>query len=103
MSRYLPMIIIVIAAMLAFVGGAVLARRRGYHKEGNIIARCGQGHLFTTVWVGPPSIRRVYLGWGRLQRCPVGDHWTLVRRVDESTLSAEEKKAAHKIKDGVRA
>lgn len=54
------------------------------------IVRCGQGHLFETIWVPLASIKAVRLGPWRFQRCPVGNHWSLVHGVDESTLAPEE-------------
>jgi hypothetical protein len=54
------------------------------------IVRCGQGHLFETIWVPLASFKAVRLGSRRLQRCPVGHHWSRVERVDPSTLTPEE-------------
>ncbi len=103
MSIALPLIIVVVAALIAFGVGAWLARRTGHReKRGDVIVRCGRGHLFTTVWNAPFSVRRLDLGWGRLQRCPVGNHLSLVRVVDDSILSAEERKLAKKQRDGVK-
>jgi hypothetical protein len=41
----------------------------------------------------------VRLGRVRFQRCPIGRHWTLVQRVDVSTLTAEEIGAARSAHD----
>jgi hypothetical protein len=73
-------------------------RRRGYSGfGGNTIVRCRDGHLFTTIWVPGVSVKAVRLGLARIQRCPVGAHWSLVRPVKDSDLSQEEREfaAAH--------
>jgi hypothetical protein len=65
---------------------------------GNVAVRCRQGHLFTTIWIPGASVKALRLGWWRLQRCPVGRHWSLVRPVRESELSEEQRReaAAHR-------
>jgi hypothetical protein len=40
------------------------------------------------------SLKAVRLWNVRFGRCPIGHHWTLVKPVDESTLSADELAAA---------
>ena len=65
-------------------------RRRGYPGAGNVVVRCRQGHLFTTLWVPGVSLKSVRLGPWRVQRCPVGTHWSVVAPVRKSDLSAEE-------------
>ncbi len=52
--------------------------------------RCRAGHLFTTTLVPGMSFKAVRLWNVRFERCPVGRHWSIVERVDESTLSPEE-------------
>lgn len=94
-----PIIIVVVAALLAFAAGALLARRRGYIQIGEVVARCGRGHLFTTDWNRKLSLREISLGWTRLQRCPVGDHWSFVRLVEDSALTSEEKRLAREQRD----
>ena len=100
MDKIIPLIIIVVAAALAFAAGAVLAHRQGYKQKGEVVARCRRGHLFTTVWVARFSIRRLDLGWAKIQRCPVGHHLSVVVPVDEATLTKEDKKAAKEYNDG---
>jgi hypothetical protein len=56
--------------------------------------RCRDGHLFTTIWVPLGSLKAVRLGDPRFQRCPVGGHWTTVRRLAPSAGAAELKAAA---------
>jgi hypothetical protein len=66
---------------------------------GNTIVRCRAGHLFTTIWIPGASLKSVRLGPARLQRCPVGKHWTLVVPVKDSQLTDEEKRAASERRD----
>jgi hypothetical protein len=99
MDTVLPLIILVVAAIIAFGAGAVIAGRRSRAQLGRTPARCRQGHLFTTVWGVKGAHRASDFGWMRIQRCPVGGHLTLVYPVDESTLTREEKKLAKEIVD----
>jgi hypothetical protein len=66
----------------------------GYRLGGDVVVRCRQGHLFTTIWVPGASLKAVRFGWWRLQRCPVGQHWSLVSPVREADLTADELRAA---------
>jgi len=91
---------LVAAAVVGFYGAATLvARRRGYPMGGNVVVRCAKGHLFTTIWVPGASFKSVRLGWWRLQRCPVGKHWTLVTPAKESNLTDEERWFAEQHRD----
>ena len=63
------------------------------------IVRCSAGHLFTTKWMALGSFKAIRLGPVRYQRCPVGHHWTLIRRVDPDSLTKQEREAAAKIHD----
>lgn len=81
-----------IAALCAEI--LVVARRRGFLFGVNTIVRCRDGHLFTTIWIPGGSVKAVRLGWWRLQRCPVGMHWSLVTPVKVSDLSDEERELA---------
>ena len=77
------------------VGAEVLAlRSRGYGMGGNVVVRCRQGHLFTTIWIPGGSLKALRLGWARVQRCPVGGHWSLVTPVRLSELTDEERQSA---------
>jgi hypothetical protein len=78
---------------------AVGLRRKSGRMAGTVVVRCRAGHLFTTIWIPGASIKSVRLGWLRLQRCPVGRHWTLVTPVRESDLTAEELTAARRVRD----
>jgi hypothetical protein len=97
--RRLRQAIPVLAAVTVLVGGTVIARRRGYLIGRNLIVRCRQGHLFTTIWLPGVSLKSIRLGWARIQRCPVGKHWSLVTPVRESDLSAEEVAGARASRD----
>jgi hypothetical protein len=59
-----------------------------------VIVRCRQGHLFTTIWIPLASFKAIRLGSVRLQRCPVGHHWSLVSPVRASELTDEERSFA---------
>ena len=52
--------------------------RRGYGLGGRIEVECRDGHHFTTLWIPGVSLTSLRLGWWRLQRCPVGHHWSLI-------------------------
>lgn len=67
---------------------------RGYPIGGNLIVRCRDGHLFTTLWVPSASIKSLRLGWVRFQWCPVGRHWSLVTPVRGSELTPKEERRA---------
>lgn len=73
---------------------AVMLRVRGYRLAGEVVVRCREDHLFTTIWVPGVSVKSVRLGWWRLQRCPVGVHWSIVTPVRQSELTEEEKRTA---------
>ena len=89
--------LIVVGAALA--GATLVARRLGYKVGGNTIVRCRQGHLFTTIWVPGASLKSIRLGWARLQRCPVGQHWSLVTPVKDADLTDDERRDAAQHRD----
>lgn len=62
---------------------------------GNLVVRCRSGHLFTTIWIPAVSIKALRLGPWRVQRCPVGHHWSVVTPVKEGALTAEQRADAH--------
>jgi hypothetical protein len=89
---------------LAILAGAVIAEtipiwRHGYGIGGNVIVRCGKGHLFTTIWLPAASLKSLRFGARRFQYCPVGHHWSLVKLVRESELSSRQRRAARGRKD----
>ncbi len=61
---------------------------------GNVIVRCRDGHLFTTMWIPAVSVKALRLGPWRVQRCPVGHHWTIVTPVRETELTPEQLESA---------
>src|SRR5262249_19207235 len=88
-----------IAAVVFNVVGTLIARRLGYPVGGNVVVRCRRGHLFTTLWIPGASLKAIRLGWWRIQRCPVGPHWSIVVPVREADLSTRELRRAHELKD----
>src|ERR1700758_3397373 len=73
--------------------------RRGYGVGGHVVVRCRRGHLFTTLWLPGVSVKSLRLGWWRLERCPVGRHWSLVTPVRRSDLTDDERRAADEARD----
>lgn len=86
-------------AIGVIAGGTLIGRRLGYRFGTNAIVRCRQGHLFTTIWIPGVKLKAVDLVVARLQRCPVGKHWTMVVPVKESTLSEEDRRVARENRD----
>jgi len=78
---------------------AIMLRRRSGRFAGSVVVRCRSGHLFTTIWIPGASVKAVRAGPWRLQRCPVGHHWSIVTPVKESALSRRQRRAAHAAKD----
>jgi hypothetical protein len=66
---------------------------------GKVVVRCRHGHLYTTIWVPGASVKSVRLGFWRFQRCPVGQHWSIVTPVRESDLSEREQQMARETRD----
>jgi hypothetical protein len=95
LRRAIPMV--AVAAILA--GGTAIARRRGYLIGRNLTVRCHRGHLFTTMWLPGASLKSIRLGWARIQRCPVGKHWTVVTPVRENDLRDDERQNARATRD----
>jgi hypothetical protein len=84
-----------LALVVAFYAAATLvARRLGYRFGPNLVVRCRRGHLFTTIWIPGLSVKSIRLGWWRLQRCPVGPHWSIVTPVKDASLTEEERRLA---------
>lgn len=77
----------------------ILMKLRGYPIGGNLVVRCRRGHLFTTLWIPGVSVKAFRFGWWRVQRCPVGRHWSVVTPVRESDLSARERRRASQVRD----
>jgi hypothetical protein len=85
--------------LAAEILATIAARLLGYGVGGNTIVRCRRGHLFTTIWLPGVSVKSIRLGWWRIQRCPVGGHWSLVVPVREAELTVTEREAARETKD----
>ena len=87
-------------ALVSVLGEAVVVgRRRGRLIGASTIVRCRRGHLFTTLWIPGASVKAIRLGVWRLQRCPVGGHWSLVTPVKTSDLSRRERRRASRRHD----
>ncbi len=86
-------------ATVAFAVELAALRRRGYPFGGNVVVRCGEGHLFTTIWIPGGSVKALRLGPWRVQRCPVGHHWSIVAPVDRGGLSRGELRRAASERD----
>lgn len=89
-------VLIVVIALYAIV---TVRTARTNDEGGWSVVRCRQGHLFETVWVPGGSFKAVRLGPLRYQRCPVGQHWAWIRRVDPSTLTPGELADARAARD----
>ena len=76
------------------VGGTLIARRLGYQLGTNTVVRCRQGHLFTTIWIPGIKLKELDLIVARVQRCPVGQHWSLVVPVREADLTDADRQFA---------
>jgi hypothetical protein len=81
------------------VAEPVAMKLRGCPIGGNLVVRCREGHLFTTIWIPGASLKAVRLGWWRFQRCPVGGHWSIVTPVRRSELSEGERREALRRRD----
>ena len=92
----LPLLVIVAVV----VGGTIVGQRRGVRFGSEVVVRCSEGHLFTTVWVPGVSLKAVRLGWLRFQHCPVGDHWSFVVPMSDDDLTEQERYLASQFRDG---
>lgn len=89
-----------VLAIAAGIGAEAIALwARGYPMGTDVVVRCRRGHLFSTIWLPGISVKSLRLIWWRGQRCPVGNHWTIVTPVRRGELSADEARAAHSRKD----
>jgi hypothetical protein len=88
--------LLLLAAALA---EPVAMKLRGYPLGGDLVVRCRQGHLFTTLWIPGVSVKAIRLGPWRIQRCPVGSHWSLVTPVKAAVLTESDKQLAHRRRD----
>jgi hypothetical protein len=87
--------------LVALLAEPVAMWLRGYPLGGRLVVRCRRGHLFTTLWIPGVSFKALRLGWLRVQRCPVGNHWTIVTPVKRSELTASQREAAAEHRDSL--
>ena len=97
MSRRVVKVVLITAGVA--VGGTLIARRLGYKLGTNTVVRCRQGHLFTTIWIPGVKLKELDLVVARVQRCPVGHHWSLVVPVRAKDLTEEELRFAREHHD----
>jgi len=88
-----------IIALAAILAETIALRLRTGRLGGDVVVRCHQGHLYTTLWIPGVSVKSLRLGAWRVQRCPVGHHWSLVTPVRESELSDQERRSAREHHD----
>ena len=70
-----------------------------YPDRFDVVVECADGHRYSTFWVPAASYKAIRLGPTRYQRCPVGRHWARTRKIDTSSLTAEELATARSIHD----
>jgi hypothetical protein len=80
-----------IAAAATFTAAA---RCLGYGLGGDTPVRCRRGHLFTTLWIPGLNLKALDLVTARVQWCPVGRHWSLVRPVRTTDLTPDQRRSA---------
>ena len=97
MSRRVVKVILITAGVA--VGGTLIARRMGYNLGVNTVVRCRQGHMFTTIWIPGIKLKELDLVVARVQRCPVGKHWSLVLPVRAKDLTESELQSAREHHD----
>ncbi len=85
---------VLLGVALTTAEALILRMRQGTLIGTHVIVRCRDGHLFNTIWIPGASIKSLRLGPWRVQRCPVGEHWTIVTPVTLSELSDDEQQAA---------
>ena len=95
-----PLIIAIPIIVAVVLLRTVYARGKGRPAlAGKVVVRCSSGHLFTVFWSPLGSLRSIRLGSARFQRCPVGNHWALVKQVNDADLTDEERRAAEQYSD----
>ena len=97
MLRRVIRTVLIIAGVIA--GATLIGRRLGYNFGPNTIVRCRKGHLFTTIWIPGVKLKELDLIVARIQRFPVGKHWSLVVPVKEANLTEEERQLAREHHD----
>jgi hypothetical protein len=89
----------VLIIAIGFLSEAIPLWLRGYRLGGNVVVRCRDGHLFTTIWIPGVSLKALRIGAWRVQRCPVGHHWSIVTPVKKADLGGEEQRLASETRD----
>ncbi len=97
MSRRVLSTVLIVAGAIA--GVSLIARRLGYNLGVNTVVRCRQGHVFTTIWIPGIKLKELDLVVARVQRCPVGKHWSLVVPVRDADLTDAERQFAREHHD----
>ena len=87
-------LVITAGVIVTYAVGTWWALSQGYSFGRNVVVRCRQGHLFTTVWIPGASVKSLRLGLWRVQWCPVGRHVTLVSLVKDADLTETEREFA---------
>jgi hypothetical protein len=83
--------------VLAAVGvglATLIGRLLGYGFGLHTVVRCRQGHLFSTIWIPGVKLKALDLGVARVQRCPVGRHWSIVTPVRDRDLTGAQREFA---------
>jgi hypothetical protein len=88
----------IVAGAFILLEAAALKLRSG-RVAGNVVVRCRQDHLFTTLWIPGGSLKSLRFGWWRFQRCPVGRHWSIVTPVKTAALTEDERRTAAETRD----
>ena len=87
-------------ALVGLLIECVAIWRRGYRLGGtHVVVRCSERHLFTTIWIAGVSLKSLRLGPWRVQRCPVGGHFSIVTPVPMRELSAQQRELAAEHRD----
>lgn len=90
---------LVLAGGMTAVEALFLRQRSGKLLGLRTLVRCRRGHLFTTTWIPGASVKALRLGPWRVQRCPVGKHWSVVRPVRPAELSDAQRAEARSVRD----
>jgi hypothetical protein len=88
----------IIAGAFIVLEAAALKLRAG-RVAGNVVVRCREDHLFTTIWIPGGSVKSLRFGWWRFQWCPVGRHWSIVTPVKPIDLTEDESRIARENRD----
>jgi hypothetical protein len=97
MSRRVVTPLVIIVGVIA--GGTVIARLLGYKLGTNVVVRCRQGHVYSTIWIPGVKLKSLDFVVARYQRCPVGKHWSLAVPVRDAQLTEGERQFARQHHD----